>query len=183
MESINLTAFDAAALAILIISALMALARGLLREVFSIVAFAVAMLVAIYGRGFVRPLFQSWIEPPLVAELSAAVALFLVVFIAVTVLTSFIARAAHSSSEIGAIDRGAGLVFGLARGVLVLALFIVLMRAVFGAPQAPMPDVLAKARLYPPLERAAVAIEAVFPKASSYILEETKGESTPPAQP
>lgn len=177
MDGFNLTAFDAAALAIIIVSAIMALARGLLREVFSIVAFIGAALAAIYGFKPATPLFAGWIKPDIVAQFVAAIALFLVVFTLITLFTSMLAKAVHSSSEIGALDRGAGLVFGVARGVLVIALFVLLMRQITGAPQAPMPDWLANARLFPAFERVAVGLEAVIPRARDYIREKGAPES------
>jgi membrane protein required for colicin V production len=179
MEALNLNWFDAVALAIIVISGVMAFARGLLREVFSIVAFILAALAAIYLRGVILPFVSGIFSPQLVAELGAAGILFLGVFIGVTILTSLLAKAVHQSTEIGMLDRGAGLLFGVARGVLILALFVLLMRHITGAPQAPMPTFLTQARLYPILEQAAITLEAVIPRARDSIMKRTAGESAP----
>jgi membrane protein required for colicin V production len=180
MGDLHLNAFDLAAIAIILISSIMAFARGLLREVFSIVAFIGAAAAAYYGYAFVAPMLSA-IGPPTIAKLAAAILLFIVAFVIITVLTSTLAKAAHKSGEIGALDRGAGLLFGAARGVLVLALFVLLMRHITGAPQAPMPNWLADARTYPVLESAAEGIESFVPQARDYIKEKRAAESGSPA--
>ncbi len=176
----ELTAFDLAAIAIILISSVMAFARGLLREVFSIVAFLGAAVAAYFGGPLLSSVFTSFISPEILANLGAVITVFIVVFVAITFLTSALAKAAHSSGEIGAIDRGAGLLFGAARGILVLALFIVLMRQITGAPQAQMPNTIANAQLYPMLESTAEAIESFVPQAGDYIKE--KSASDPGAE-
>lgn len=181
MEALGLTAFDAAALAVIIISAIMAFLQGLLREVFSIVALIGGALAALYGLPFVSPMFQGWISPPLLAELAAALTLFLVVFIAITAGTSLVTRLLHKSSEIGALDRGAGLLFGIARGMLVLSLLVLILRAITGAPQAPMPGWIANARLYPAIAASADFVERAVPRVRAYIPNEKPSESDPPA--
>mgnify|MGYP000091251164 CR=1 FL=1 len=114
-----------------------------------------------------------------IAELAAAGILFLGVFVIVTVATSTLAKAIHRSGEIGALDRGAGLAFGAARGILALALFVVLWHHITG-PSAPMPDWLAKARTYPALNVVANGLETLIPKAQDYINEKRKAESAAP---
>jgi membrane protein required for colicin V production len=177
MEALGLNYFDAAALAIVAVSGIMAFARGLLREVFSIVAFIGAGIAAIYGRGLVTPIVDGIFQPPILGEIVAAGVIFLVVFILITIATSLVAKAVHQSTEIGALDRAAGLVFGIARAVLVLALFVLLMRHITGAPQAPMPNWLTQARSYPILNQAAVALETVIPQTRAYINEKSGPDS------
>jgi membrane protein required for colicin V production len=169
METLGLTAFDAIGLAIIILSAVMAFARGLIREVFSIVAFFAAMFAALYGHRYVAPLLEGAVGNVLFATLFAGFLIFLVVFVGITILTSILAKAAHSSGEIGALDRGVGLLFGAARGILIVALFVVLVRAVTGpaetTPQAATPTWLTEARTYPFFSRTARVLESLAPKA------------------
>ncbi|MGE3302143.1 MAG: CvpA family protein [Hyphomonadaceae bacterium] len=176
----HFTAFDFLAIAIILISSIMAFARGLLREVFSIVAFVGAAVAAIYLRPVLSPMLRDLVRPAILAELAAAGILFLVVFVAITLLTSTVAKAAHRSGEIGAIDRGAGLVFGAARGILVLALAILLMRQVTNE-NTPMPKMVAEARTYPVLSSVAEGLEAFVPKAKEAISKRNGAESAPPA--
>jgi membrane protein required for colicin V production len=179
MEGLGLTAFDAVAIAVVLISAVMAFARGLIREVFSIVAFFAAIFAAIWGYRYVAPYLEGVVGTPLFATLIAGFLIFLVVFVAITILTSMLAKAAHSSGEIGTLDRGAGLLFGAARGILIVSLFVLLVRAVTGpaetTPQATTPTWMVQAKLYPFFDRTASVLEGLGPRARTYIRERRAG--------
>lgn len=185
MEGLGLTAFDAVALAVVLISAVMAFARGLIREVFSIVAFFAAIFAAIWGYRFVAPMLEGAVGNPLFATLFAGFLIFLVVFVAITVVTSMVAKAAHNSGEIGTLDRGAGLLFGAARGILIVSLFVLLVRAVTGpaevAPQAITPSWMTEAKFYPFFDRTASVLEGLGPRARTYMREREAETSAEPA--
>ncbi|MEZ5972464.1 MAG: CvpA family protein [Hyphomonadaceae bacterium] len=107
----GLTWFDFAAFAIVGLSAVMAFARGLIREVFSIIAFIAGLLGALVGffMGITRPVVESF--TPLsgfIADLAGGLFIFLVIFIVITVVTSSVAKQFHQSTEIGSFDRAAG---------------------------------------------------------------------------
>ena len=188
MEQLGLTWFDFAALAVVGLSAIMAFARGLIREVFSIIAFIGAAIAAVFFAEMVRPLVESFtsLQGPL-ASVAAGLLIFLVVFIVITVVTSAVAKTAHQSTEIGSFDRAAGLAFGVLRGVLVVALFVLLMRQTQGDPsvdpQDPMQETIRSARTYPIYEGVAMGLEAVLPqarqRARDYIDRERVRESAP----
>ncbi|MGE0594826.1 MAG: CvpA family protein [Hyphomonadaceae bacterium] len=194
MEGFGFTWFDFAALAILALSGIMAFARGLIREVFSVIAFIGAAIAAVFFAEMLRPTVENTagLSGPL-ASVAAGLIVFLVVFIAITVVTSAVAKTAHQSTEIGSFDRAAGLAFGILRGVLVVALFVLLMRQTQpdtgAAPQDPMQDAIRGARTYPIYEGVARALEAVLPqarqRASDYIERGRARESAPipPAEP
>lgn len=187
MEQFGFTWFDLAALAVLGLSGIMAFARGLIREVFSIIAFIGAAIAAVFFAEMLRPTVESFtaLSGPL-ASVAAGLAVFLVVFIIITVVTSAVAKTAHQSTEIGSFDRAAGLAFGILRGVLVVALFVLLMRQTqpeTGVTQDPMQDAIRSARTYPIYEGVARALEAVLPqarqRASDYIGARGARESAP----
>jgi membrane protein required for colicin V production len=185
---LGFTWFDLAALAILGLSGVMAFARGLIREVFSIIAFIGAAIAAVFFADMLRPIVENFtsLEGP-IASVAAGLAIFLIVFIVITVITSAVAKTAHQSAEIGAFDRAAGLAFGILRGVLVVSLFVLLMRQTTddatSAPQASMPEAITSARTYPIYEGVAVALEQVLPqarqRARAIITERERRESQP----
>ena len=188
MERFGLTWFDAVALGIVVFSGVMAFARGLIREVFSIVAFIGAALAAFYLAQRLQPVVVQF--TPLsgsLATLAAGLLVFLVVFIVITVITSVVAKTAHQSAEIGGFDRIGGAVFGVLRGVLVVALFVLLMRQTTddaqASPQAAMPEGITTARTYPNFETVAVGLENLLPqaraRASDYIERRRQRESAP----
>jgi membrane protein required for colicin V production len=175
------TAFDFAVIAIVLLSSIMAFAQGLLREVFSIVAFAVAA-VAVYFEikyQFLGGLLEGMIQPKILADIAAAIVVFIAVFVIITFLTSTAARAIHRSGEIGAIDRAAGLVFGAARGVLVMVLVVLVARHVTG-PTVPMPDILAKARTFAVLNATAEGLEGLASQGQNVIKSTNAAESAAP---
>lgn len=183
----GLTWFDFAAFIVVALSAIMAFARGLIREMFSIIAFIGAAIAGV----FFSPMFQGMVEnltsfrgSP--ARLAAGIAIFLIVYIAVTVVTSAVAKTVHQSTEIGNFDRAAGLVFGVARGVVIGALLVLFLRNNIDNPTNPgesMPEDIASARTYPIFEGVAVAFETTLPQAqlrARDILEGgSQAESTP----
>lgn len=173
MEGLGLTAFDAVAIAVVLISAIMAFARGLIREVFSIVAFFAGLFAALWGHGYLAPFLTGVLGTELFATIAAGFIIFLVVFVAITIFTAMLSKAAHSSGEIGTLDRGAGLLFGGARGILIVSLFVVFAQAVTGTPestpQAITPRWLTEAKLYPFFNRTAQVLESLGPKARTYI--------------
>lgn len=190
---LGFTWFDFAALVVLGLSGVMAFARGLIREVFSIIAFIGAAIAAVFFASMLRPLVEA-ITPlsgPL-ASVAAGLLIFLVVFIIITVITSTVAKTAHQSTEIGSFDRAAGLAFGILRGVLVVSLFVLLMRQTTAEspanPADPMQDAIGGARTYPIYSSVASALEAVLPQARDRardIIDRREGESAPipPAEP
>ncbi len=189
---LGFTWFDFAALVVLGLSGVMAFARGLIREVFSIIAFIGAAIAAVFFAGMLRPMVESMtpFSGPL-ASVAAGLVIFLVVFIVITVITSTVAKTAHQSTEIGSFDRAAGLAFGVLRGVLVVSLFVLLMRQTTvedsTQPPDPMQDAIRGARTYPMYDAVAGALESVLPQARQRahdIIERQRGESAtiPPAQ-
>lgn len=190
---LGFTWFDFAALVVLGLSGVMAFARGLIREVFSIIAFIGGAIAAVFFASMARPLVEQF--TPLsgaLASVAAGLVIFLIVFIIITVITSTVAKTAHQSTEIGSFDRAAGLAFGVLRGILVVSLFVLLMRQTqptdATTPADPMQDAVRGARTYPIYEGVAKVLEAVLPQARDRardIIDRRRGESAPipPPQP
>ncbi len=190
---LGLTWFDFAAIVVLGLSGVMAFARGLIREVFSVIAFIGGAIAAVFFAGMLAPLVASVtpLSGPL-ATVAAGLLIFLAVFIVITVITSTVAKQAHQSTEIGSFDRAAGLAFGILRGVLVVSLFVLLMRQSGPqeptAPADPMQDAIRGARTYPIYDSVAKGLETVLPQARQRtrdMINGQKGESAPipPAEP
>jgi membrane protein required for colicin V production len=190
---LGFTWFDFAALVVLGLSGVMAFARGLIREVFSIIAFIGGAIAAVFFASMGRPFVEQFtpLSGPL-ASVAAGLVIFLVVFIVITVITSTVAKTAHQSTEIGSFDRAAGLAFGILRGILVVSLFVLLMRQTqptdATTPADPMQDAIRGARTYPIYEGVAKVLEAVLPQARDRardIIDRQRGESAPipPPQP
>lgn len=128
-----MTLIDLAFLAVILISALIGLARGLIREILSLVVWVVALGLAWLYHKEVAALLTAQIAQPSARLGVAFVAIVLVVLILGAILGSVLSvgiRKAH----LGAIDGALGLAFGAGRGALLVAM------AVYLASLTPMPD-------------------------------------------
>jgi membrane protein required for colicin V production len=201
---LGFNSFDFLALVVLGLSGVMGFARGLIREVFSVIAFIGGGLAGYFLATPLAPFVSSF--TPLsgwLAAVAAGLLIFLIVFIAITVVVSTVAKTAHQSTEIGSFDRATGLAFGVLRGILVVALGALVMRqasdpsvpanppndraACYAAYDA-MQAAVRCARTYPIYGSVASALGAVLPRAGDRardILNRDRGESAPipPAEP
>ena len=118
-----ITLLDGLLLGLTLVSAALAMVRGLSRELLSIVSWGADAVVAFLFYEQAAPLVQPYVDHELIAKLVAAGAIFLVVLILVTIVTMRIADLIIDS-RIGPLDRTLGFVFGAARGVLIAAVAV-----------------------------------------------------------
>lgn len=173
MAELTLTWFDGLVIALVAVSALMGFARGFLREVTSLVAFAVAAAAAYYAVLNLQDvaaanLPQDW--PPIAVNAILAVAVFSVAFVLAAWFGNSLAKAAHKTAEIGALDRIFGLAFGAARGAFAAAVGILLLRFIMPADAVPV-GVL-EAETFPYLSAAADWLEGLFPASDAPSMED-----------
>jgi membrane protein required for colicin V production len=114
-------AIDLAIIAIIALSAIFAFARGFVREALSIIAWVGAAAITLYGFNSVYALAVRLVTTPLLADLIAGAGLFVISLIVLTIITGYVARFADSG-VLSPINRTLGLIFGLARGVVLVCL-------------------------------------------------------------
>ena len=170
-------AVDLVVAAVLLLSGLLAFARGFVRELLAIVTWVGAAVAALYLFGSVKPYAIQVISPSWLAGAVAGVGLFLAVFIALTLLARpMVGRV--KDSPLKGLDRVLGLVFGLLRGAILLSLAFLMATWLFPAKE--MPVWLATAKSRPYLERGAAIIRSVSP---AQIVPEAASEGTKDAAP
>lgn len=138
--------FDLVILGVLFISAVFAFLRGFIREVLTILGVVGGLAAALaFGKELI-PLMSDWIgvdpnaEPSqqffdlipytLVATVLAYGSIFLICVIVLSIISNMLAKLARNVG-LGAIDRTLGVIFGIARGVLVLAVLYLLPYLLF----------------------------------------------------
>jgi membrane protein required for colicin V production len=120
-----LTYLDAALLAVCFISGLLAMYRGLTRELLSILSWVVAALATLYVvlnyKKIAEDMAQQMGTQVAIAQIAIGAVIFLIVLIVVHLITSRISDAILDSS-IGMIDRMLGFLFGVVRGFLLVVI-------------------------------------------------------------
>lgn len=152
---------DIVVIAIVLLSGLFAFARGFVKEALSVAAWIGAGFAALYGLPYATPLAERFLPNGEVAEAAAALVVFLVALIILSLLTSAIAGRVKDSS-LSAIDRTLGLVFGLVRGLVVVCLVYIAFSWALPAKQQ-QPTWIAEARTLPLLQTGAERLRALVP--------------------
>jgi membrane protein required for colicin V production len=159
-----LTAFDAIVIVLLILSTLMALARGFMRELATLGAFIAALAAAYFANQYLLAGFKRFLPedlPTWLPSLILFITFFLLVYIVVAWFGANLSRSIQGIEGIGFIDRFAGALFGFARGAVVLIFFVFLMR--MALDQDRIPEWIRNAETYPLLENGAEYIEENAP--------------------
>lgn len=176
MENLPVNAFDIAVIGVVLISTIIAFARGFVREVLSVAAFIAAALAALWASPAAAPAVRNLIQPDWLAYLLVVMGIFLVVFIGVTLVTHSLTSMLHKSDSVGIVDRVLGLGFGAARGVLLMALVLILYNVAVATP-APW---MTEARSYPLIAKTGLALQSLADErapVSSKPLPPVEGES------
>lgn len=131
------TIVDGGAAIVIVLSAILAFSRGLVREAMAIAGWVLAAILAFTFAGAAEPLVR---EIPYIGEVLgdscelAVIAAFALVFALSLVLSSFftpLLSQAVRHSALGAVDQGLGFLFGVLRGVLLIAVaFVVYDRVI-----------------------------------------------------
>ena len=160
-----MTLFDIIALLILGVSCVVGLVRGALREVTTVVAFVVAVFVALLSLRFTAPLARAAVHPAWAANAVAVIVVFLAAYLLIRVLAGALTRTVHDTQILGTADRLIGGAFGLLRGLVALGLMTLLFHA--ATPPEQVPGWISEAKLHPLAEMSATALRTLAPKGLS----------------
>jgi membrane protein required for colicin V production len=108
---------------IMLLSGILALMRGFTREVLSVIAWGLAAVAAYFAvqQPSLLAIAKPYVEKDILAQVSVGAVAFLLVLIVASVVSVKISDAVVDSSA-GAVDRTLGFVFGLARGLVLVAI-------------------------------------------------------------
>jgi membrane protein required for colicin V production len=105
--------------AIMLVSGILAMIRGFMREVLSVAAWAAAAGATVYLYDKLLPVAESNIGTGTLAKVAVILGVFILTLLIASIITARISDLVLDS-RIGALDRTLGLVFGLARGLLIV---------------------------------------------------------------
>jgi len=114
-----ITLLDILLLVVMLISGLLAMIRGFMREILSIGAWGVAALATLYAYARVLPIVKSYVSSDMVAAGVTVGGIFLLTLLIVSIITVRISDMVLDS-RVGALDRTLGFLFGLGRGLVIV---------------------------------------------------------------
>jgi membrane protein required for colicin V production len=116
-----ITLLDIFLLVVMLISGLLAMIRGFMREVLSIAAWGIAALVTVYVFPRATTIAQQYIGNELASKAVAIIGVFLVTLLVISIITVRISDLILDS-RVGALDRTLGFLFGLGCGFLIVVI-------------------------------------------------------------
>jgi membrane protein required for colicin V production len=126
---------DYVILAILVVSAAISVIRGFLREALSLLGWVFAFWLALTFADDVSGLFERYVSQPSIRH---ALAFFTIIVatLVITAIVMYFVRLAVDKTEITGTDRALGVVFGIARGIVIVAI-LVLFAGLTALPKDP----------------------------------------------
>ncbi len=160
MDSLPVNVTDIGVGVVLLISALLAYARGFVHEVLAVGGWIGAIFATIYGFPYVKPFTRDLIELQWVADLTAGTTLFIVSLVALSIITRAISKRVQASM-LNALDRSLGFLFGIVRGAVLVSLAYVFVE--MAQPVSEQPPWLRSARSMPVIEAGARLLRSLIP--------------------
>jgi membrane protein required for colicin V production len=153
-----MTPFDYFVLAVMAVSLLVGVTRGVVSEILALLAWVAAFIAARMWAVPAGNLLLAELSDPLWRQLAGFVAVFvavLILFALVRWVTSLLLKA----SGLRPLDRVLGALFGVVRGVLVLLVLVLLA----GLTPLPQQQWWRQAMFAPPLETGVLAVKPWLP--------------------
>ncbi|SCY73797.1 CvpA family protein [Paracoccus tibetensis] len=148
------TIIDAVVAAVIILSAILAWSRGFVRESLAILGWVAAAVLAFIFAPTVRPMIAQLpgldrflgdsCELGTIAGFAVVFALALVIFSIITPLFSSVVQ----RSALGGVDQGIGFLFGVARGILLVAIAFIVYDRVMTSQQVAMVEQSRSAQVF-----------------------------------
>ena len=154
-----MTWLDYAVLGVFAASLVVGAWRGLVREVLSILGWVIAFLAANLLAGPLGQHMPQAIPSPELRVAAAYVAVFIASLVVTTLLSLLLSKIVKAAG-LGGVDRALGVIFGAARGVLIV-LAAALLAGLTSAPRQPFWKDSASG---PFLVRAALIVKPVLPQ-------------------
>lgn len=125
---------DWAIIAVLGLSALISVVRGFVKEVVSLLIWVAAAVIASIFHDQLAVWMVDWISTPSLRMLTAWILLFVAVLIVGGILNYLLGKLVEATGLSGT-DRLLGLLFGLARGLIILMVIVVILPSVLPVDQ------------------------------------------------
>ena len=155
-----ITLLDIIVLAVMLLSGLLAMIRGFMREILSIAAWGAAALTTLYAFPKLLPTAKTYFNNDTIAMIAVVAGVFLGTLIVATVITSRISDMVLDS-RIGALDRTLGFLFGLGRGLLIVV--VAFLFFAWLVPDKQQPDWVRSAKSLSVLQSSGAWLQSLLP--------------------
>jgi len=145
-------------LAVIALSSLLGMWRGLVSEVLALLAWLAAFITARTWGGMVADLLSGWLQDPSLRQVAGFVAVFVVTMLLFAVARFVFSRLLRAVG-LGLVDRFLGMLFGIVRGLLIVFTVVLLC----GMTDLPRRSWWREAYLAPPLETSVMALKPWLP--------------------
>jgi membrane protein required for colicin V production len=148
-------------IAVMLISGLLAMVRGLIREVLSIAGWGAAAVAGLLAFTKLLPVTKQYISNDYVAAGVTIGGAFFLTLIVVSIITVKISDTVLDS-RIGALDRTLGFLFGLARGLIIVVVAFIFFDWL--VPAKSQPDMIRNARSRIVLQNTGEWLKGLLPE-------------------
>ena len=149
---------DYTIIGLILISSVIGLLRGLIREAFSLVIWVVAIWIGLTFSRYFSSFLEGMISYPS-ARIAAAFAVLFFITLILGALISYLLGELVKKTGLTGSDRFAGMIFGIARGLVVVAIIIMLA----GLTPLPEDSWWKESTLIPPFQALAVWLREHIP--------------------
>jgi membrane protein required for colicin V production len=155
-----ITLLDIVLIVVMLVSGLLAMVRGFMREVLSITAWVIAAGATLYSYSKLLPYAKQYFNNDIVAAVSVIGGVFLVTLLVVSVLTIRISDMVLDS-RVGALDRTLGFLFGLGRGLIIVVVAFVFFNWL--VPERSQPEWIKNAKSLVVLKKTGDSLMSMLP--------------------
>jgi membrane protein required for colicin V production len=148
-------------IAVMLISGLLAMVRGLIREVLSIAGWGAAAIAGLYAFSKLLPITKQYISNDYVAAGVTIGGAFFLTLIVVSIITVKISDTVLDS-RIGALDRTLGFLFGLDRGLIIVVVAFIFFDWL--VPAKSQPEMVRNARSRIVLQNTGEWLKGLLPE-------------------
>ncbi len=152
-------------------SVLYSLVRGLVREIFSLLAIVLAFLGAAYGYSALAPWIDRWVGGGMAAPVLSFAGLFVALALTISLLGRLFSRLVRKT-DLRWLDRAGGAAFGPLKAILLIAI-IFLVLAAFLPEKAPL---LSQSRISPAAVALAGGLSSLLPRNLQDLYRKKAGE-------
>ena len=165
----QLNNLDIVILIIIAISSLIAVSRGLIKEVLSIVGWFLATAAIIYFLPITLPFAKRFISSGILSGIVTALLIFIIFFIFWIYSTSMIIGKIRTS-KLNGLDRFLGLFFGIMRAFLLIILFNIMVSWII--PEDKQSELLTESKYYQLAGSFAKPLEDMIPQETLDLIKE-----------